>query len=91
MSFGLSISEIASSEASAKHELRWEYKAAFIYGAVSAGLGLLICVVFLRISRSTMTGYSAAQGSASVTSSELRLVSGTEADILEAGRLNVSP
>lgn len=67
MSFALSISEIVSAQAestasistspgsdqdrSAKQEAVG-FRSAFIYAAASAGLGLIICVLFVRISRS---------------------------------------
>lgn len=33
----------------------WGFRAAFIYGAVSAGCGLLVCIFFVRISRSVVS------------------------------------
>lgn len=58
MSFSLSISEIVSSkakdslgsDASADERTNWGFQAALLYGAASAGLGLLICILFVRIS-----------------------------------------
>lgn len=71
MSFSLSISEITALEAeksiglpepgssgyaSAKAEQsNWGFRAAFIYAAASAGLGLIITVLFVRISRSVVS------------------------------------
>ncbi|KXS98232.1 hypothetical protein AC578_278 [Pseudocercospora eumusae] len=71
MSFSLSISEIVAVKAestgamplnssdavdeSAYAEI-WGYQAAFIYAAGSAGLGLIICVLFVRISRKVVKG-----------------------------------
>lgn len=66
MSFSLSISEIVAESAESKilvpagdltaqrRQENWGFKAAFIYAAASAGLGLVICVLFVRISRSVV-------------------------------------
>jgi hypothetical protein len=66
MSFSLPISLIVK-EAAAAHVLDdtidneadstiWGFRAAFIYGAVSAGCGLIVCIFFVRISRSVVSG-----------------------------------
>lgn len=71
MSFSLSISEIvarkaqstvgipsdapASSRAHSKADI-WGFQAAFIYAAASAGLGLIICILFVSISRKVVRG-----------------------------------
>lgn len=66
MSFSLPISLIVK-EAAARHVLNdtidneadstvWGFRAAFIYGAVSAGCGLVVCIFFVRISRSVVSG-----------------------------------
>lgn len=71
MSFSLSISEIAALEAESSIALpetgssvwtaakakqsNWGFQAAFIYAAASAGLGLIITVLFVRISRSVVS------------------------------------
>jgi hypothetical protein len=66
MSFSLPISLIVK-EAAARHVIDdtldneadatvWGFRAAFIYGAVSAGCGLLVCILFVRISRSVVGG-----------------------------------
>jgi hypothetical protein len=34
----------------------WGFRAAFIYGAVSAACGLVVCIFFVRISRSVVSG-----------------------------------
>ena len=67
MSLALPISEIAMDTAkrsvdptgNGNQELQqrathWGFRAAFIYGAASATVGLVICVAFVRISRRTM-------------------------------------
>ncbi|CAK3931832.1 Drug resistance [Lecanosticta acicola] len=70
MSFSLSISEIVSksaasdivvpnipgpdADAALARQETWGYQTAFIYAAASAGLGLIICVLFVRISRSVV-------------------------------------
>jgi MFS family permease len=59
MSFALSISEIVKKQASqgvsdVMEGLVLEYRGAFFYGAASAGMGLLLCVLFVRISRKTV-------------------------------------
>ncbi|EME40693.1 hypothetical protein DOTSEDRAFT_177826 [Dothistroma septosporum NZE10] len=51
MSFSLSISEIVSEKA--EREM-WGFRTAFIYGAASAGIGLIVCVLFVRISRTVV-------------------------------------
>lgn len=38
----------------ANHLTNWGYQAAFTYGAASAGLGFVICVLFVRISRAVV-------------------------------------
>jgi len=66
MSFSLPISLIVK-EAATRHVLDdtldneadatvWGFRAAFIYGAVSAGCGLIVCIFFVRISRSVVSG-----------------------------------
>ncbi|KAF2716009.1 putative major facilitator superfamily transporter, partial [Polychaeton citri CBS 116435] len=61
MSFGLPISEIVSQRADGlavdlQHGLsNWKYKTTFIYAAASAGLGFIICLVFVNISRSVVS------------------------------------
>ena len=59
MSFALSISEIVLEKASMRPALdeivpTAGFRATFIYAAASAGLGLLICIAFVRISRSVV-------------------------------------
>ena len=59
MSFALSISEIVLEKESTRPALdeivlTAEFRATFIYAAASAGLGLVICVIFVRISRSVV-------------------------------------
>ncbi|KAK3721047.1 hypothetical protein LTR37_003337 [Vermiconidia calcicola] len=59
MSFALSISEIVSKEAQSSEilpiqSINWGFQASFLYGAASAGLGLIICVICVRISRSVV-------------------------------------
>ncbi|KAK3712845.1 hypothetical protein LTR37_008936 [Vermiconidia calcicola] len=59
MSFALSISEIVSKEAQSSEilpiqSINWGFQASFIYGAASAGHGLIICVLCVRISRSVV-------------------------------------
>lgn len=56
MSFSLSISEIVMKEASGSVadpvvSVNWGYKAAFFYAAASASVGMIICVLMVRISR----------------------------------------
>jgi hypothetical protein len=66
MSFSLSISLIVK-EAAMAHALSdtidnqadstvWSFRAAFIYGAASAGCGLIVCILFVKISRSVVSG-----------------------------------
>lgn len=70
MSFSLSISEIVSEKgrssitlpsfqspeyaALAEEQEMWGFRSAFFYGAASAGVGLIICALFVRISRSVV-------------------------------------
>jgi hypothetical protein len=59
MSFALSISEIVMKQAlKAKGPpteiASWGFKATFFYAAASASLGLVICLLFVRISRSVV-------------------------------------
>lgn len=72
MSFSLSISEIVAKKAESDvvvpelgspgwaeadfKRTAWPFQAAFIYAAVSAGVGLVISVFFVRISRSVLGG-----------------------------------
>lgn len=65
MSFSLPISLIVKEAAAANVRIAgdesdaastvWGFRAAFIYGAVSAGCGLLVCIFFVRISRSVVS------------------------------------
>lgn len=66
MSFSLPIPLIVK-EAVARHVLNntidneadstvWGFRAAFIYGAASAGCGLVVCIFFVKISRSVVCG-----------------------------------
>lgn len=71
MSFSLSISEITALEAESSiilpdpnssgweaakaKQSNWGFQAAFLYAAASAGLGLIITVLFVRISRSVVS------------------------------------
>ena len=59
MSFALSISEIVMKKASGDDVLpspstNWGYQATFIYATGSAGVGLFVCVLFVRISRTVV-------------------------------------
>jgi MFS family permease len=79
MSFALSISEIvmekaASRPASEEVLVTWGYQATFIYAAASAGLGLLICITFVRISRSVVQKQRADEEMAQARSSDTTLV-----------------
>ncbi|KAK5165105.1 uncharacterized protein LTR77_009202 [Saxophila tyrrhenica] len=59
MSFALSISEIVMKQTSSTRTLpkdatNWGYKATFLYAAASAGVGLVLCVAFVKISRAVV-------------------------------------
>lgn len=59
MSFALSISEIVMKQASSDvfdpvESINWGYQATFFYAAASAAVGLIICVLMVRISRSVV-------------------------------------
>ena len=59
MSFALSISEIVMEKAESIQDMAdnpavWGFRATFIYAAASAAAGLIICVMFVRISRSVV-------------------------------------
>lgn len=66
MSFSLPISLIVKDSAAVRMQSDaadsdltsevWGFRAAFIYGDVSAGCGLLVCIFFVRISRSVVSG-----------------------------------
>ena len=79
MSFALSISEIVMEKASELPTLGHNsevsgYLATFIYAAASAGLGLLICIIFVRISRSVVQEQPSDEEMAQAGSSDTTLV-----------------
>ena len=79
MSFALSISEIVMEKASELPTLGHNsevsgYRATFIYAAASAGLGLLICIIFVRISRSVVQEQPSDEEMAQGGSSDTTLV-----------------
>lgn len=99
MSFSLSISEITDLEAEKSISLpdagspgwteakaeqsNWGFQAAFIYAAASAGLGLVITVLFVRISRSVVSEKKAVDEVRSVE--EAAMGPSSEASTLVAG------
>lgn len=79
MSFALSISEIVMEKAASRSApeevlVTWGYQATFIYAAASAGLGLLICIFFVRISRSVVQEQRVDEEMAQGRSSDTTLV-----------------
>jgi MFS family permease len=79
MSFALSISEIVMEKAASRPApeevlVTWAYQATFIYAAASAGLGLLVCITFVRISRSVVQEQRVDEEMAPARSSDTTLV-----------------
>ena len=79
MSFALSISGIVmqrteNAETREENAATWGFRATFIYASASAGLGLLICVLFVRISRSVVQEQPPDEERPRATSSESTLV-----------------
>lgn len=79
MSFALSISGIVMDKAETAvatpdNGLDWGFRATFIYGSASAGLGLMICLLFVRISRSVVREQPPDEERPRATSSDSTLV-----------------
>ena len=90
MSFALSISEIVMKKAEstiklddgpsagerspADQSINWGFRATFVYAAASGGVGLLICILFVRISRSVVRAQPADEERQRPTSSDSTLV-----------------
>ena len=81
MSFALPISEIAMKKAQESVEvpagdesINWGFRATFIYAAASAGLGLIMCVLFVRISRGVVSQRPADEERSQAIISETTLV-----------------
>lgn len=68
--------------------LDWGYQASFFYAAASAGVGLVICLLFVRISRSVVRKRAVDEESPRASSSEVStLVDGQEgADTVQTAR-----
>lgn len=79
MSFALSISEIVLEKARVRSALDevlpiTGFRATFVYAAASAGLGLLVCAIFVRISRSVVQEQPDDEEIAQARSSDITLV-----------------